>query len=521
METKEIADTRSLKIRKAVGYARFSTSMQRQESIDFQVRSIKKYCEENGFILLTTYADTAISGTTDKRPQFLKMISDIESREDIDAVVVYNLSRFSRSRYDSAMYRHILKKHGTKLISVMEKMSDGPEDVLMQSVLEGLSEFYVLKLKQDIRAGLAENALQCKATGGPPPLGYSVDPVTKKFIINEHEAGAVRLIFDMYISGNSYSEIISTLNGKGYKTRRGVDFAKNSLYEILRNEKYAGIYTYVKDTSKNSTGKYVRHGGEYEADSIIRIEGGIPAIVSKEDFDKAQEKLAERKHKGARFSAKQEYLLSGKIFCGECGSPFAGNSRRPDATHPMYVSYKCTRHNQRDEKCRNPEINREKVEGAVIKKLSSVIFNPNVIPALVCEYNDYISQKSGSAKSTLESLKKELVSVENKISKAVDLMIETGSAAMKAKLAELEAGKEKLTFEISRLEIELGREQYTEEMVRELFVAAEKQLRNGTLANRRAVIEQYVDKVVVYPEKIEIYLKIMGDFEMKEVVAVK
>jgi hypothetical protein len=187
----------------------------------------------------------------------------------------------------------------------------------------------------------------------------------------------------------------------------------------------------------------------------------------------------------------------------------------------MYVSYKCTRHNQRDEKCRNPEINREKVEGAVIKKLSSVIFNPNVIPALVREYNDYIAQKSGSAKSTLESLKKELASVDNKISKTVDLMIETGSAAMKAKLAELEASKEKLTFEISRLEVELGKEQYTEEKVRGLFVAAEKQLRNGTLANRRAVIEQYVDKVVVYPEKIEIYLKIMGDFEMKEVVAVK
>jgi hypothetical protein len=146
--------------------------------------------------------------------------------------------------------------------------------------------------------------------------------------------------------------------------------------------------------------------------------------------------MSARQHKAAKFSAKQEYLLSGKIFCGECGSSFAGNSRRPDARHPLYVSYKCTRHNQRDEKCRNPEINREKVEGAVIKKLSSVIFNPNVIPALVREYNDYIAQKSGSAKSTLDTLKKELASVDNKISKTVDLMIETGSAAMKAKLAD-------------------------------------------------------------------------------------
>ena len=331
----------------------------------------------------------------------------------------------------------------------------------------------------------------------------------------------MKLIFEMYLAEHSYTEIIDELNRRGYKTRRGLPFAKNSIYELLRNERYTGVYIYVKDTSKNSKGKYARHGAEYDPDEVIRIPGGMPQIISEEEFRKVQEKMAARQHKAAKFSAKQEYLLSGKIFCGECSSPFAGNSRRPDARHPLYVSYKCTRHNQRDEKCRNPEINREKVEGEVIKKLSSVIFNPNVIPALVREYNDYIAQKSGSAKSTLASLRKELASVDNKISKTVDLVIETGSAAMKAKLAELEAEKKKLTFEISRLETEMNREQYSKEKVRSLFEAAERQLRSGTLANRRAVIEQYVEKVVVFPEKIEVYLKVMGDFEMKEVINVK
>ena len=110
-----------------------------------------------------------------------------------------------------------------------------------------------------------------------------------------------------------------------------------------------------------------------------------------------------RQHKAAKFSAKQEYLLSGKIFCGECGSPFAGNSRKPNPTHPLYVSYKCTRRNQREDKCKNPEINRDKLESAVLQRLCSVLFNPAVISSLVREYNAYIAEKSGSAKHKLES----------------------------------------------------------------------------------------------------------------------
>ena len=508
-------------MKRAIAYCRFSSDLQREESIEAQLRAINNHCEQNGYILLATYADRGISGTrADNRPEFQRMIARA-CEGDIDAVVVHKYDRFSRNRADVAVYKSILKKNNVKLISVLENFNDDPESIILESVIEGMNEYYSANLSREVRKGLQENALQCRSTGGPAPLGYSVDPVTKKFVLNEREAGAVKLIFEMYLAEHSYTEIINELNRRGYKTRRGLPFAKNSLYEILQNERYTGIYIYVKDTSKNSKGKYVRHGAEYDSDAVIRIPGGMPQIISEEDFRKVQEKMSARQHKAAKFSAKQEYLLSGKIFCGECGSPFAGNSRRPDANHPIYVSYKCTRHNQRDEKCRNPEINREKVENAVIQKLSRMIFDPEVIPTLVLEYNDYIARRSGSAKNTLDSLKKELASVETKIAKAVDLMIETGSAAIKAKLAELESEKEKLGFEISRLEVELGREQYTEETVRELFVAAEKQLRNGTLANRRAVIEQYVDKVVVYPEKIEIYLKIMGDFEMKEVVNVK
>ena len=101
------------------------------------------------------------------------------------------------------------------------------------------------------------------------------------------------MIFGMYLDGYSYGEIINMLNCKGYRTRRGIPFAKNSIYSILRNERYTGVYIYVKDTSKNPQGKYTRHG-EYDPDAVVRIPGGIPAIISEEDFRLVQEKMKER-----------------------------------------------------------------------------------------------------------------------------------------------------------------------------------------------------------------------------------
>ncbi|MBE6553612.1 MAG: recombinase family protein [Ruminococcaceae bacterium] len=503
-------------MKRAIAYARFSSDLQREESIDAQLRAIRKYCDEHDFVLLATYADKGISGTSDNRPEFQKMIATA-TKGNVDAVIVHKLDRFARNRYDSAFYKNILKKNNVKLISVLENLQDSPESVILESVIEGMNEYYSLNLSREVRKGLQENALECKVTGGPPALGYSVDRATQKYVINEYEAEAVRMIFRMYLDGYSYTEIIDALNAKGYRTRRGVTFAKNSLYAILRNERYTGVYIYVKDSTKNSKGKYVRHG-EYEPEAVIRIPGGIPAIISEQEFQLVQAKMKERQHKAAKFSAKQEYLLSGKIYCGECGSPYAGNSRKPRPDHPLYISYKCTRRNQRDTKCNNPEINRDKLERLVLERLSEVLFNPDVIPRLVEQYNEYIAEKTGSVRERMLVLQTELRDVERKITNTVNLMIETGSAAFKDKLNELEQSKEKLLFELTEAEAALKQENFSEEQICKLFHIAEQQLKNGTLANRRLVIDQYINKIIIYPDKIEVYMNLMSNYTVKETI---
>ena len=500
----------------AVAYCRFSSDLQREESIEAQTRAIEQYCKSNNITLLTVYADRAISGMSDQRPEFQRMIRDSAAKK-FEMVVVHKLDRFARNRYDSAFYKNILKKNGVKLVSVLENLQDTPESVILESVIEGMNEYYSLNLSREVKKGLQENALACKVTGGPPALGYSVDRATQKYVINAYEAEAVRMIFRLYLDGYSYTEIINELNRKGYRTRRGLPFAKNSLYEILRNERYVGTYIYVKDATKNPTGKYARHG-KYDPEAVIKIPGGMPQIISLEDFERVQAKMKERQHKAAKFSAKQDYLLSGKIYCGECDSPYAGNSRRPRPGHPMYISYKCTRRNQRNQLCKNPEINRDKLEQLVLEKLSKVVFNPKVIPQLVKEYNAYIDNKSGSSMERLDALQNELRTVERKISNAVNLMIETGSAAIKDKLRELEDSKEKLLFAISEAESALPQNRFSESEICRLFHAAEQQLKNGTLANRRGVIDQYIDKVLIYPDRIEVYINFISDYVVKEII---
>lgn len=208
----------SNKIKSAVAYARFSSNNQREESIDAQKRQIDDYARQNGYKILTYYTDSAKSATTDDRPGFQQMFRDIPALK-IDAVIVHKLDRFSRDRYDSALYRHKLKEQGVKLISVTENFDDSPESVILESVIEAMSEYYSKNLARETMKGLIENAYQCRHNGGKPPLGYDVDPTTHNYVINEKEAAVVRKIFDMYLNGDSYEAIVTYMNAHGCRTK--------------------------------------------------------------------------------------------------------------------------------------------------------------------------------------------------------------------------------------------------------------------------------------------------------------
>ena len=257
-------------------YARYSSDRQTEQSIEGQLKECYEYAQRNGYTVVGEYIDRAISGTTDHRPEFLRMIADGDKKL-FQAVLVYQLDRFARNRYDSATYKARLKKNGIRVLSARENISDDASGVLMEAVLEGMAEYYSVELSQKIRRGMDINAEKCLSTGGNVALGFYVDD-KKRFQIDLNTAPVVKQIFEMYASGHSMADIIRYLNANHIKTSYGNAFNKNSINRILRNKRYIGIYTY--------------RGTE--------IPDGLPRIICDDLFYEVQDMIDKKKKAPAR-----------------------------------------------------------------------------------------------------------------------------------------------------------------------------------------------------------------------------
>lgn len=492
-------------IPKAALYARFSSDNQREESIEAQLRALHEFCERNGIVVIGEYCDRAKSATTDDRPEFLHLIADSKKGE-FDFAIVHKLDRFSRNRYDSAYYRRELKKNGVTLISVLEHMDDSPESIILESVLEGMSEYYSKNLAREVMKGMKESALQCKSLGGRPPFGYKVNPETRAFELNEEEAEGVRIVFDRAAKGVGYSEILTELNTLGYKTRLGNPFGKNSITEILRNERYKGIYIFNRAVSHNSNNKRNNHRSK-TPDEIIRIPGGMPAIISEETFERVQALLAGRKHRETTSKAKETYLLTGKIFCGECGSTYNGTRHFSGRNKLLQVVYTCgKKHNHGDCHCKNKDVNRNYIEDFVLKRIGEIVFNEDRIPELIKSYYASIGELSGESEKKIKKMECSLKTVDQKIENIINVIAQTGSPALLQTLSSLEEEKQKLAIQITAEKESMIENSLDEKEIVAAYRTAQELYQDGTLTQKKQIINLYLKKVTVYKEYLEIMI---------------
>ena len=493
------AGSSSYKIVRAAAYVRYSSDNQREESIDAQVRAIRDYCERSGIALIKIYPDEAKSATTDNRPQFLQMIADA-AMNMFDVVIVHKLDRFARDRYDSQFYKRELSRHGVRLLSVLESLDGSPESVILESVLEGMSEYYSKNLAREVIKGMKETAYQCKHTGGLPPLGYDVAK-DKSYTINEYEAEAVRLIFERYAAGIGYVAILDELRDLGYKTKRGQAFGKNSLNNILNNEKYTGTYIFNRAAAKVA-GKRNNHKSK-DVDEIIRIPGGMPAIITDETWEKARQRMNSNRRRHAAYRAHVVYQLSGRTYCGDCGGAMVGKHFRGGRNKTEYCYYECgTRKRLRT--CEMKPINQSFIEPLVINTLYQNIFSPEALPMAVDLICKYAQEQKKEIPGYLRSLKQELAKVEREIKNMVDA-IAAGMfhESMKEKMDKLEGQRAILlarkaesertqkNYSISRQEIKLYLQQF-------------QHIKTMEPEKQKLAIEQFIFRVTVYEEYIDI-----------------
>ena len=430
-------------MKKAVIYARYSSDVQKETSITDQLRDCHEYAVKNGYEIVHEYCDEAVSGKSDEREQFQQMLTD-SAKEIFETVIVWKLDRFARNRNESAINKVKLKKNGVNVISAMEHIPEGPEGIILESLLEGMAEYYVYDLVEKTSRGRRGIALQAKHTGGRPLLGYKVNP-DKTYAVDEYNADTVRQIFRMYAEGHSFSEIIDAMNAQGRKTAAGKPFGKNSIHELLRNERYIGTYTYNKIPSKN--GKRNSHGSKVD-DKVIRIPHGMPAIIDMGDWQRVQSRMDKNKKAPAAHKAKISYLLSGKLFCGECGGAMVGQS---SGSHTKYGYYECST-KKRVRTCKKQNVKKELIENAVVDYTVKYVLSDEVCDTLATLAHEEAVKDSSNQElvaAVTKKQKKNQTEIDN-ILKAIKLGIITDST--KEELDKLEAEKRALSEQRDQLE---------------------------------------------------------------------
>lgn len=204
----------------AVIYARFSPDMQREESIDAQVRACKAYAKSKGYTVVKEYVDEAKSGrSTLTRDAYNQMMADAMENK-FDVIIFHKIDRNSRNELNYFIFKDKLEKLGIRYEYAAQPIdTDSPEGQVMETVMVGMAAYYSRNLAKETKKGMNENAYKAIFNGGYAPLGYKI--VNKHYVIDEKEAEAVRLIFNLYLDGKGYGEICLALAARGYTTRSG------------------------------------------------------------------------------------------------------------------------------------------------------------------------------------------------------------------------------------------------------------------------------------------------------------
>ncbi len=462
-------------MKNAVIYARYSSSSQREESIEIQLEECRAYCEENGYTVVDEYIDKAMSGTTDDRPGFQRMISD-RSKGLFDTIVVYRFNRFSRSQNDSVVYKAMLKKDGIKVLSVNEYIDDSPTGRIVEGLIEVLDEFYSLELAQKIRKGMNKNGEKCLCTGGNIALGYVVDE-DRRFQVDPNTAPIVQTVFQMYADGKTVTEITTHLNSLGYKTARGVPFNKNSLHTMLKNKRYIGVYTYKGQETP----------------------GGMPRIISDELFNKVAERMETNRKAPARARAKAEYLLTTKLFCGYCKQMMTGFSGKGHLGK-RYNYYICNKRKLKN--CEKKMVKKDYLENLVISICRKFLSVKNI--EKIAREVSAICQAERDT-SNMRYLQKRIADTERKRENALNAVLETDNARLREnlyqKIEQLEAEQEALQIELSK---EVAPFPSLTEPKIKFFLTALKKGSANDVKYQKMLIKIFVNQIFLYDDRITI-----------------
>ena len=479
---KEVADTVQ---RIGVIYARYSSHNQKEESIEQQIEECMAFAALNHIKIIQVYSDKALSGKTDKRPQFQKMMRDAEKRQ-FTVVVAYKSNRIARNMLNALSYEDKLGRFGIDTLYAKEEFGNTAAGRFALRTMMNVNQFYSENMAEDIKRGMKDNAENCKVNG-VIPLGYVKGP-DGRYAIEPAEAATVREIYQRVLQGESFVDIANDLNARGITTKRKGLWNKNSFHRLLANDNYIGVY---------------RHSGYIN-------EQGIPPILEKEVFYAMQRHLETKKNPKGRHRENNEYLLTGKLHCGYCKSFMAGISGT-SRTGDRHYYYTCN-HHRTGGSCKKRNVRKNYIEQKVAEFTQRFILQNEVIEWIATCAMEILSESSSEAE--IAAMESELAA-NRKAAKNIMNAIEQGifTATTKERLLELE-------LDISTLEksITIAKAASKKSVIeKSRIIWSLEQLCDGDITSKeyqKRLFHAFVKAVYLWDDRIEIHYYYSGEKNM-------
>ena len=454
-------------------YGRYSSHNQKDISVEQQFEKGYELAAEYGIRIIDTYADRAVSGRTDKRRDFQRMMTDA-AKGKFRYVIAWKSNRMGRNMLEALINEARLQDLGVRVLYVEEDFDDTAAGRFAARSMMNVNQFYSENMGEDIKRGMVDNAIECKVNG-MLPLGY-VKGEDGKYAIAADEAAVVREIYDSVLKDIPLAEIARSLNQRGIRTKLGRDWNKNSFHILLKNDNYIGVY---------------RHSG-------VVVEDGIPPILDKEVFEAVQEKLTNKKKTAGRRSANGEYLLTGKLFCGYCGSYMIGVSGTGE-NGTVHNYYQCQKRHA-EGRCEKKNVRRDFIEKLIARLTQDYILQDDTIEWIADSTMSF--QAMARRESGVAQLERDLAD-NRKVAKNIMAAIEQGiiTETTKARLLEVEGTIHDLERSLSIAKAA------SQPIERERVVFSLEQMREGNVGSKehqKKLIDTFVKSVTLWDDRIQI-----------------
>lgn len=490
---------------KVVFYARVSTEEEKQlNALDKQTVELRDFINsQEEWILVDEYIDEGKSGTVSKgRHQYNRLFEDLLT-DKFDLVVIKDQSRLMRNVLDWYLFLDRLTKNKKQLYMYLDRSYYTPEQSFITGIKAMMAEEYSRDLSKKIRSAAKRSQENGTVYGSNRLLGY--DQAEGKLTINEDEAVIVKQIFNWYIHGDGFRAIQQRLTEQGITSSTGTEFSISTLKRMIRNEKYKGVLVSGKRRKDFETKQMI----DVPENEWVIIPGGVPAIVSEEVWDKANNILKERRktysidnQKIIGYFSGKSYPLSGKIFCGKCGKVYWHNHYRTKVNNLKRNAWQCSTYKAYGKRrCDNITIKDDFLMGVIKQILFEAFKNQDYLKETMDIIKVSLKNKQSNNK---DEIIRQLTKNKKRLNNLLDLMLD-GTISKQ----EYRDKKEQLESKNSDYQEQLASmppDTNAQDRLKIIEDFLSRKLKDVSDIGDD-IVKEVVEKVVIYEKEIDIYLK--------------